>query len=1849
MAIGSKMISKAMFQGRVLFDSSGSPSLPEPEATGGVEIYIPLEDLGITSVEEIEVSIPKYKYNKRFAFSYDWDDGGVHPLMNMFEYILGHYTDYAQKWHPGYMDETGGSDRLAGITPSRQLCYTDGCGNDIPFRVGSNATPLSTSTSNPIPQNAEGNKTSSNTWESEIQILSDTMRSVNNHGYQQSVPDMEGARLQLVAVSDYIERITTDKKNGYNVIGARPFFHNRPADDEQYYEAMKLVEDLYVCQANGYKDYWVNKEGVRFEPETATIEDWIKSKRGRGFWISTLDNNEARKQLITEAYNTGYWEECGSHNTDAGTVQDTFIPMFEWIYNTYGKGGNDSIWFGSSAEIFEYLVTRTGSTIEKRIENGNLVIKVNPYILANFREKDLSLLIRRRDGNAITPNVSIRELSVCPYFAYRVYPSGDYAGQALVNLSFDTQRFELCEKYTQKVEQYYTDRAISFARYHINRLSEKYRDEYMLRINPDAPFSLVGISLNDGVGDTTSRVVPVFFKYVGRTAPMYYRISEQPDMNGAGWELFTSKTVNYILSSGYAAKTVYAQLKFDDSAEPTVIFSKGVTLSRPEKTRKAVLSIGGSYSDVGFDAEYKMNKTYFSGTSKNYSDTEGIVMGTVISKRKTITASSEYYGQVPAPGTEKLPYPDYAFERSAINRGSAASGPTDNSNVATMALTLPPGQYTVRLLGNCNPAAVAGISIGDCKYAVSSDDVSHTIKEYPFTDKAEYGSNFTRQLVFKGVSCDKGLLYISWYPTKSGSSTPLNVVEIEDYVPGEMCIVGCGSSHPDASLVRFEGTSSDEIAVESGDSVTVVCDIQDVATYSLQCWRIYQGLVEGEMVPLYDIPASGNSLTLSITEATYIRAMLTVDERPVYTITSSVEGEGTIEPSGTVSLKQGESQSYQITAGVGSLISKVLVDGVDQGALSEYTFSNLSGNHTIKAVFSVKPRSAKLSLGWDYKGDYYDATSGFYMCRVQPAAKNYTDTEGVVMGTFQHLGRDLQKSSTYGGVVPDTGVTDKLPYPDTVFGLSLVCRGSAASGPMDTEQAAVMKVSVPAGSYTVKLFGNCNAASVSGISIGDCKYALSLDGVNWDIVEYPFTDKAEYGTNFTRQLIWKNINVAGGFIYISWYPTKSNSSTPLNVVEIESYVPGKMCTVTCGTTSPGVSSASITPGGVSSVTVEEGEEVKVQCVISDTLNYALIGWNVYQVNSDQSKTYIQNLPAGGGILSGTVRYDTYIEAVVQADERPVYYIQTETEGGGMIEPAGQVPVKQGDSVTLTMTPQSGTYVVSDVIVDGVSVGKLSEYTFDSVSENHTIKAVFGMREGLDTSGIPVVTSPATLSITPEGEGIVNGMVAMGASVRFNVTIDGAGYSADNCVWLLENCVIQGTGGVTATGASQTITFDTDKPAIISVYNKNGSYIGAEVYLIPLDPAKPSPSVQISYLPNNADAGNGGGSLQFVTSGQSRIPNELRWGDENGYLNEYDFFCKYKVRDYHMNSFNKSKNWILPSKLTIPEGATRLYLVGNTPNAQTPCYVSIPSNKRWDEGRVGALRLRIGVYSDAHVMENNEVQPHQFGLPRLFNWFRDNQVNFVVTLGDHFTKGPSYTYENTFILDKAISDRSGIKTYKVSGNHDKASSDPSGTEWFPATGYPINYIIRKGTSAATVDETYTFGTYYNSSLTDNVVIVCLGLSASRDTEVWVSAESRTWFQQVLSEYADKKILLFTHTAIRGTVGEEDLSGSQFPEPGESFYDWIYPLLQGKTNVVYLSGHSHVQYQDSLQQPQIPYYDGNGAFAKMIHIAAMGRCGKTDKYQGRAGSILYVYDNFIRVKSYDPLTGKLIPFGDMLIEL
>ena len=136
--------------------------------------------------------------------------------------------------------------------------------------------------------------------------------------------------------------------------------------------------------------------------------------------------------------------------------------------------------------------------------------------------------------------------------------------------------------------------------------------------------------------------------------------------------------------------------------------------------------------------------------------------------------------------------------------------------------------------------------------------------------------------------------------------------------------------------------------------------------------------------------------------------------------------------------------------------------------------------------------------------------------------------------------------------------------------------------------------------------------------------------------------------------------------------------------------------------------------------------------------YLVVVFGYHVVNGKKADTPFY-LSANNGIGVGNANA-THGPHLLQVKVDEVRVITATADEHGKIDPAaGTVTVPKGESKTFTITPDSG-YRIKDVLVDDVSVGAVSTYTFENVTENHTIRATFA-RKHTPTPPTPTVEIP----------------------------------------------------------------------------------------------------------------------------------------------------------------------------------------------------------------------------------------------------------------------------------------------------------------------------------------------------------------------------------------------------------------------------------------------------------------------------------------------------------------------------
>jgi hypothetical protein len=253
------------------------------------------------------------------------------------------------------------------------------------------------------------------------------------------------------------------------------------------------------------------------------------------------------------------------------------------------------------------------------------------------------------------------------------------------------------------------------------------------------------------------------------------------------------------------------------------------------------------------------------------------------------------------------------------------------------------------------------------------------------------------------------------------------------------------------------------------------------------------------------------------------------------------------------------------------------------------------------------------------------------------------------------------------------------------------------------------------------LFTNGISNGVAPIQIG-----VTLLNEEGDFIwkeQYKFiatTQTAKGGFGFTKNVnnqsvaVWEEDRGYGAKVYAQ--------NIKVEAVDPEYY------TITASVEGEG---GTIAPTGV--ITVEEGASQSFTITPNEDhhISQVLIDGN----NNEEAV-------ASGSYTFVNVDQDHTIAVMF---EKIAYVITALATGNGTISPAGDVEVEHGANQTFNFTPAEN-YQIGSVIVDNVAVEKADNYTFENVTEAHSIEVVFEKVDGInniETSQVNVYPNPTT--------------------------------------------------------------------------------------------------------------------------------------------------------------------------------------------------------------------------------------------------------------------------------------------------------------------------------------------------------------------------------------------------------------------------------------------------------------------------------------------------------------------------
>ena len=220
-----------------------------------------------------------------------------------------------------------------------------------------------------------------------------------------------------------------------------------------------------------------------------------------------------------------------------------------------------------------------------------------------------------------------------------------------------------------------------------------------------------------------------------------------------------------------------------------------------------------------------------------------------------------------------------------------------------------------------------------------------------------------------------------------------------------------------------------------------------------------------------------------------------------------------------------------------------------------------------------------------------------------------------------------------------------------------------------------------------------------------------------------------------------------------------------------------------------------------------------------------------------------------GTLSASLAPFTITVQSASSSDPSQYTINASSTDGGTVSSSGTTTLDSGATQTYTATPQTG-YYLGDLVVDGVSRGPISSYTFDSLSSDHTIEATFTpIPDGLSE---PPTTGQMSGVVRKDGgdpgDNLVNGLPKSNVLYTFQVilrnqsgtapakvllVLDGYAYTMSQSAGVLDTGATYNYTTALGPAASHNFIFETvdAQGNLLGAYPSQGELAGPQVELL----------------------------------------------------------------------------------------------------------------------------------------------------------------------------------------------------------------------------------------------------------------------------------------------------------------------------------------------------------------------------------------------------------------------------------
>ncbi|MGD9555444.1 MAG: hypothetical protein AB7V25_00330 [Mangrovibacterium sp.] len=496
----------------------------------------------VSAIDNIQLSIPKLKYDKKFVLVYTADDG-----------FVGIYS-FLQRWVNKRVvtltssDPTSGGlathdsrPRLTSEQSDKIVGITDGCGNRVPFHFGSAWITYNGAGGD---LHTDGIISSEYLWNSEAQTFLDFFGEIYNH--------------ELGGEPDAFTSLDKNAKILFDRFGIEPVVFIRPNGDDSYVDAYQVIDSLMIGTtegsylSNGFPDFY----DIDFHKLLLARTDLGVVERTLDIIKGLVDTLAGQATETTIPFSHWYVHRILNSSGVRGYEYPICKQYLSYINDTYGADGTDTIWMPTLGEFYEYLHFRQNAVIERKVVNNSVIFDITIPNQRQFRYKEISFLISGITSTDELTNIQGEQYGVS---------SGLVSSGLLLNICYNRDLLALAEKYTFRVENNlgseYFEEYLQDAYFFVNRLSSIYQTPFIGRLSifNSAPV-LNSVSINSGTENTANTTVTIALNITGGATQ--YMVSEDSEFTGANWQALADNSFQYTFASNTEElKTVYVRVQ----------------------------------------------------------------------------------------------------------------------------------------------------------------------------------------------------------------------------------------------------------------------------------------------------------------------------------------------------------------------------------------------------------------------------------------------------------------------------------------------------------------------------------------------------------------------------------------------------------------------------------------------------------------------------------------------------------------------------------------------------------------------------------------------------------------------------------------------------------------------------------------------------------------------------------------------------------------------------------------------------------------------------------------------------------------------------------------------------------------------------------------------------------------------------------------------------------------------------------------------------------------------------------------------------------------------------------------